>query len=272
MRYADDFIVTAATKEIAEEAKELIRDFLKTRGLELSEEKTLITHIDDGFDMLGWTFRKFNGKLIVKPSKKSLKAFTASLSETILGRGKAWKQNLLIEKLNQQIRGWTNYHRSVCASEAFTHIDYVLYELLWRWAKRRHPHKGKWWVSTNYWHRRGNRNWVFSTEDKELLRVDHIPIIRHTKVRMDANPYLEPEYFHARQFSRGMKRFTGRFKQILKNQNGCCHHCGLPMDIQDEREIFFKVPKSKGGKEEVRNMAYVHKYCNQLYFERRAKA
>lgn len=143
VRYADDFIVTAATKEIAEEAKELIRDFLKTRGLELSEEKTLITHIDDGFDMLGWTFRKFNGKLIVKPSKKSLKAFTASLSETILGRGKAWKQNLLIEKLNQQIRGWTNYHRSVCASEAFTHIDYVLYELLWRWAKRRHPHKGK---------------------------------------------------------------------------------------------------------------------------------
>lgn len=272
VRYADDFIVTAATKEIAEEAKELIRDFLKTRGLELSEEKTLITHIDDGFDMLGWTFRKFNGKLIVKPSKKSLKAFTASLSETILGRGKAWKQNLLIEKLNQQIRGWTNYHRSVCASEAFTHIDYVLYELLWRWAKRRHPHKGKWWVSTNYWHRRGNRNWVFSTEDKELLRVDHIPIIRHTKVRMDANPYLEPEYFHARQFSRGMKRFTGRFKQIWKNQNGCCHHCGLPMDIQDEREIFFKVPKSKGGKEEVRNMAYVHKYCNQLYFERRAKA
>ena len=89
---------------------------------------------------------------------------------------------------------------------------------------------------------------------------------------MDANPYLEPEYFHARQFSRGMKRFTGRFKQIWKKQNGCCHHCGLPMDIQDEREIFFKVPKSKGGKEEVRNMAYVHKYCNQLYFERRAKA
>lgn len=272
VRYADDFIVTAATKEIAEEAKELIRDFLKTRGLELSEEKTLITHIDDGFDMLGWTFQKFDGKLIVKPSKKSLKAFKASLSETVLGRGKAWKQDLLIEKLNQQIRGWTNYHQSVCASEAFAHIDYVLYELLWRWAKRRHPHKGKWWVSTNYWHRRGNRNWVFSTEDKALLRVDHIPIIRHTKVRMDANPYLNPEYFHARQFNHGMKRLSGRFKQIWKNQNGCCYHCGLPMDIRDEREIFFKVPKSKGGKEEVRNMAYVHKYCNQFHFERRAKA
>lgn len=272
VRYADDFIVTAETKEIAEEAKELIRDFLKTRGLELSEEKTLITNIEDGFDMLGWTFRKFNDKLIVKPSKKSVKAFQTALSETILQRGKAWKQDVLIEKLNQQIRGWANYHQSVCASEAFAHIDYVLYELLWRWAKRRHPHKGKWWVSTNYWHRRGTRNWVFSTEDKELLRVDHIPIIRHDKVRMDANPYFDTQYFNDRKFRHGMKRLSGRFKLIWKNQNGCCYHCGLPMEVSDEREIYFKVPKSMGGRDEVSNMAYVHKHCQQIFLERRAKA
>lgn len=271
VRYADDFIVTAATKEIAEEAKGLIREFLKTRGLELSEEKTTITHINDGFDMLGWTFRKFKGKLIVKPSKKSIKNFVASLSETILKRGKAWKQEVLIEKLNQQIRGWTNYHQSVCASEAFAHIDYILYELLWRWAKRRHPHKGRWWVSLNYWHRRGNRNWVFSTEDKELLRVDHISIVRHTKVRIDANPYFDTQYFLDRKFEHGMKRLSGRFKLIWKKQNGCCYHCGMPMEISDDREIFFKVPKSTGGKDEVPNMAYVHKHCQQIYLECRSK-
>lgn len=271
VRYADDFIVTAATKEIAEEAKGLIREFLKTRGLELSEEKTTITHINDGFDMLGWTFRKFKGKLIVKPSKKSIKNFVASLSETILKRGKAWKQEVLIEKLNQQIRGWTNYHQSVCASETFAHIDYILYELLWRWAKRRHPHKGRWWVSLNYWHRRGNRNWVFSTEDKELLRVDHISIVRHTKVRIDANPYFDTQYFLDRKFEHGMKRLSGRFKLIWKKQNGCCYHCGMPMEISDDREIFFKVPKSTGGKDEVPNMAYVHKHCQQIYLECRSK-
>lgn len=271
VRYADDFIVTAATKEIAEEAKGLIREFLKTRGLELSEEKTTITHINDGFDMLGWTFRKFKGKLIVKPSKKSIKNFVASLSETILKRGKAWKQEVLIEKLNQQIRGWTNYHQSVCASEAFAHIDYILYELLWRWAKRRHPHKGRWWVSLNYWHRRGNRNWVFSTEDKELLRVDHISIVRHTKVRVNANPYFDTQYFLDRKFEHGMKRLSGRFKLIWKNQNGCCYHCGMPMEISDDREIFFKVAKSTGGKDEVPNMAYVHKHCQQIYLECRSK-
>lgn len=271
VRYADDFIVTAATREIALEAKELIRDFLKTRGLELSEEKTCITHIDDGFDMLGWTFRKFKGKLIVKPSKKSINTFVASLSETILKRGKAWDQELLIQKLNAQIRGWANYHQSVVASEAFAHIDYILFELLWRWAKRRHPHKGHWWISTRYWHRKGNREWVFCTDNKELLRVDHIPIIRHTKVRMDANPYFDTEYFQKRKFEHGMKRLSGRFKQIWENQNGRCYHCGLPMDVSDEREIFFKVPKSIGGKDEVPNMAYVHKHCQVLYLERRSK-
>ncbi len=59
----------------------------------------MITHIDDGFDMLGWTFRKFKGKLIVKPSKKSIKkVFVASLSETVLKHGRTWKQDVLIEK------------------------------------------------------------------------------------------------------------------------------------------------------------------------------
>ncbi len=272
VRYADDFIVTAATREIAEEAKELIRDFLQTRGLELSEGKTVITHIDDGFDMLGWTFRKFKGKLIIKPSKKALKAIKLALHETILGRGKAWKQEDLIKKLNQQIRGWANYHQSVCASEAFTHIDYVLYELLWRWAKRRQPQKSREWIASNYWHTKQNKNWVFSTENSELLCLSHVPIVRHTKIRMDATPYFDTQYFTDRKFQHGMKRLSGRFKQVWKNQKGCCYHCGLPMDISDEREIFFKVPKAMGGKDEVRNMAYVHKYCQITFLERRAKA
>ena len=194
-----------------------------------------------------------------------------NLSDTILKRGKAWNQDVLIMKLNQQIRGWTNYHQSVCASKAFAHLDYILYELLWRWAKRRHPKKGQWWISTKYWHRRGNQNWVFSTETKELIRVDHTPIVRHTKVRETANPFLDTEYFRQRQFNQGMKKLSGRFKLIWKNQNGCCYHCSIPLDISDEREIFFKVPKSCGGKEEVANMAYVHADCQRIYLESRSK-
>ena len=271
IRYADDFVVTAATPETAEQVKAVISDFLKTRGLELSDSKTLISNINEGFDFLGWTFRKFKEKLIVKPSKKSIKSFVASLSETILGRGKAWRQELLIQRLNQQIRGWANYHQSVCASEAFAHIDFILFNLLYRWAKRRHPKKGRWFVTTKYWHRRGNRSWVFAEDKTELLRVDHIPIVRHTKVRMDANPYIDTDYFVKRKFDMGAKRLSGRFKHIWSNQKGCCFHCGMPMDISDDREIFFKVPLSEGGTDTIPNMAYVHNFCNSFYNGSRSK-
>ena len=272
VRYADDFIVTAATKEIAEEAKEIIRGFLCTRGLELSEEKTLITHVDDGFDMLGWTFRRFKEKLIVKPSKKSVKALNASLHNTVLERGKAWRQEDLIRVLNRQLRGWANYHQSVCAKDAFSRTDHILYEMLWRWAKRRHPKKNRKWITANYWYSKGLRNWVFSTKNAELIRLGEVPIIRHTKVRMSANPYLDSEYFIQRKIQNGMKRLSGRFKKIWRNQNGCCYHCGQPMEISDEREIFYKIPKSMGGKDDVPNMAYVHKYCQSVFQERRARA
>ena len=272
VRYADDFIVTAATKEIAEEAKEIIRGFLCTRGLELSEEKTLITHVDDGFDMLGWTFRRFKEKLIVKPSKKSVKALNASLHNTVLERGKAWRQEDLIRVLNRQLRGWANYHQSVCAKDAFSRTDHILYEMLWRWAKRRHPKKNRKWITANYWYSKGLRNWVFSTKNAELIRLGEVPIISHTKVRMSANPYLDSEYFIHRKFQNGMKRLSGRFKKIWRNQNGCCYHCGQPMEISDEREIFYKIPKSMGGKDDVPNMAYVHKYCQSVFLERRARA
>ena len=210
-------------------------------------------------------------KLKIKPSQKAVKAIVSNISDTILRRGKAWQQDVLIMKLNEQIRGWTNYHQSVCASDAFAHLDYVLYELLWRWAKRRHPKKNKWWISTRYWHRVGNRNWVFSTENKELIRVDSTAIVRHTKIKATANPFLDEAYFQKRKFDKGMHRLTGKFKMIWKNQNGLCYHCGMPMDVTEEREIFYLAPKAKAGMEDVRNMRYIHCTCQRIYAENRLK-
>jgi RNA-directed DNA polymerase len=99
--------------------KDIVSQFLENRGLTLSEEKTMITHIDGGFDFLGWTFRKFRGKLIVKPSKNSIKTLIRKCSTIILKEGKATSQSELIRRLNQIIRGWTNYHRHVVASQTF---------------------------------------------------------------------------------------------------------------------------------------------------------
>lgn len=68
---ADDFIITGRSKEALEEIKPLVVDFLQERGLTLSEEKTKITHIDDGFDFLGYNIRKYKGVLLIKPSKRA---------------------------------------------------------------------------------------------------------------------------------------------------------------------------------------------------------
>lgn len=127
IRYADDFIITANTKETAEELKIIVGRFLETRGLMLSEEKTKITHINEGFDFLGWTFRKFNNKLIVKPSKDSIKNLIRKCSTIILKEGKAITQKNLIRRLNQVIRGWTNYHRHTVASQIFSNINNTHY-------------------------------------------------------------------------------------------------------------------------------------------------
>lgn len=76
VRFADDFLVTADSQETALQCMETITEFLNERGLELSEEKTQIVHINDGFDFLGWNFKKFRGKLLIQPSKKAIAALT----------------------------------------------------------------------------------------------------------------------------------------------------------------------------------------------------
>lgn len=123
VRYADDFIITANSKETAEELKRIVSEFLGSRGLMLSEEKTTITHIESGFDFLGWTFRKYNGKLIVKPSKSSILSLIRKSSTIILKEGKASTQSDLIRRLNQVIRGWTNYLKHVVASKVFSYVN-----------------------------------------------------------------------------------------------------------------------------------------------------
>lgn len=70
VRYADDVIITGATKAALEtEVLPVVTSFLQERGLSLSEEKTRITHIDKGFDFPGQNIRRHGGKIIIKPSK-----------------------------------------------------------------------------------------------------------------------------------------------------------------------------------------------------------
>jgi len=204
-------IITANTKEIAEEIKDIVSQFLKARGLTLSEEKTMITHIDDGFDFLGWTFRKYKGKLIVKPSKNSIKTLVRKCSTIILKEGKAARQSELIRRLNQVIRGWSNYHRHVVASQAFSYINNTLYLLLQQWAKHRHPNKSKWWRMNKYWHEKNGKRWLFLSDEYSLINLRRIAIIRHPKLQISKNPFIHEAYFVIRKM---------KLKSLVAARNG----------------------------------------------------
>jgi RNA-directed DNA polymerase len=84
VRYADDFIITSSSRELLEEkVKPLVQEFMRERGLGLSEKKTLITHVDDGFDFLGWTARWQGGMLLTKPARKNVKNFLEKIRGTL---------------------------------------------------------------------------------------------------------------------------------------------------------------------------------------------
>ena len=161
IRYADDFIITGRTKELLEdEVKPLVESFLRERGLELSAEKTAITHIEEGFNFLGQTVRRYShGKLLIKPSHKNIHTFLENVREGVR-KAQAYPAWQLVTKLNRIIRGWAMYHRHVVSKRIFSRVDYAIFKALWRWSLKRHPRKGKRWVMRKYFARRGGRRVV----------------------------------------------------------------------------------------------------------------
>ena len=219
IRFADDFLVTADSQEIALQCKETIAEFLKERGLELSEEKTKIVHINDGFDFLGWNFRKFKGKLLVQPSKKAIAAIIDKL-RGIIKSAKAWTQANLIKAINPVIRGWANYHQTVSASTTFGKLDWIVWNMLWTWAKRRHNNKGKRWIYRKYWKSSLTRKAVFKTSNHTLVNFSNTKIRYRKFIKLDANPFIDAEYFNDRP---GV--FLSKQKSILMFLH-CAHKSG----------------------------------------------
>ena len=223
VRYADDFVVTCANLSyLEEEIKPLIGNFLSRRGLELSQEKSKITHINEGFDFLGFNIRKYKGKCLTKPKKDSVKSIYSSIRECV-NNNKTVSQKELILMLRPKIKGWVNFFRHAASKRTFALVDDKMFKLLWKWAKRRHPNKGLHWIKSRYFKQVGKRQWVFMTSDKkrpiELPRFDATKIIRHTKIISQSNPYDKNWNWYFEE--RASKRLA-----ICKNISKLCHANG----------------------------------------------
>jgi RNA-directed DNA polymerase len=197
VRYADDFIVTGVSKDLLQHrVRPAIEAFLAERGLELSNEKTQITHISEGFDFLGQNVRKYSGKLLITPARKSVKALMDKVRQVVNGNKAATQANLILT-LNPIIRGWAMYHRHVVSKARYAWVDHQVWRVLWRWAVRRHAMKGAKWIKQKYFHIEGANHWVFASDEKvngisqrlRLFSAASVPIVRHIKIRSAVNPF-----------------------------------------------------------------------------------
>jgi len=275
VRYADDFVITGVSKEILEEVvKPWVEAFLAERGLQLSAEKSRITRIDDGFDFLGWNFRKYDGKLLIKPSKKNAQAFYRKVKE-VISTNKTAKQENLIHLLNPILRGWANYHSPVVAKAAFSRMEHQIFRALWRWATRRHPRKNTTWIKRKYFPRAVNQSWVFAAtvtkEDgtwvrRKLYQLSGTPIRRHIKIKGSYNPFdpVHEAYGEKLRQERLLheRRHRRQWIALYKSQAGNCPICNCAITRETgwhDHHIEYRV---HGGPGTLDNRVLLHPLCH----------
>lgn len=229
IRYADDFIIIAPSKELLETIiAPLVNDFLKERGLQLSEEKTRISHISKGFNFLSQNVRKYSNTLLIKPSKEAVKSIKEKIKQTIR-KNKGHAAQTLITELNPIIRGWANYHKHIVSKRTFWKLSKYIFAKLMKWAKQEHPNKKIAWLWDKYF-TKGDQNGRFSTKVLgadgktrifQLFSIGLVPIRRFTKVKSQANPYdLDWDNYYENRLKQKAKNALKTHQKCIYLQNG----------------------------------------------------
>ena len=208
-RYADDFVIFARNKENIMKIPDILQPYLEERGLTLALDKTKITNIHDGFDFLGFEFKRYktrNGyKSLVKPSKASIKKFKKEIDR----RFKLMNGNnvdTLIDFINPLIRGTANYWKPFISSRIFSKMDNYIWKKTYKFLRRLHPHKSWDWIKRKYFppynDGRHKDKWVLTGphDGIHLAKMSWVKIKRHVMIKHDYSPYdaSKSEYFMLR--------------------------------------------------------------------------
>lgn len=282
VRYADDFVIFAETREDAEAAKSDVARWLAGRGLELSQEKTRTRHLTEGFNFLGFNVRHYPAsntrtgyKLLIKPSKESVTAFKHRMKREwsdLLGHN----VDAVLYRLRPLLNGWVNYFRHAVSKKTFHGLDDWTFHREAQWCRRTHPTKSWNWIVRTYFgiRRAGRRDkWIFGNRKtgNHLSRMSWIPIRRHIMVRFDAspdNPDLR-SYWEQREARKAELLPTRRQRELAGRQRGHCPICHDSLHNDEELHVHHVIPRSQGGEDAISNLAVVHLYCHQQVHKRR---
>ena len=182
-RYADDWcLMVHGTKADAEDLREQITGVLSTMGLRLSPDKTLITHIDQGLDFLGWHIQRHRKQgtlnqhyVYTYPAKKAVLAVTGKVKTLCRQVGTNQPLDALLDRLNPAMRGWCAYFRPGVSSAAFAYLSHYAWQTVWRWLRRKHP-KSTWKeIRRRYCH----GGWWPTGQERELFHPEKVGTTRY---------------------------------------------------------------------------------------------
>jgi RNA-directed DNA polymerase len=279
VRYADDFIVTCENKEdLTQKVKPVIEKFLKERGLILSQEKTLITHIEQGFDFLGFNVRKYKGKALIKPSKKSISNQKYKI-KAVFKKLRSSSTLELIETLNPILRGWANNYDSEVSKDVFELIDNYVWKKLLGFMKYRHNRERCHHFYKRYFTKadKHKADVLFATKRKgmksnkttkvKLFRLGEVNIVRHIKIKSSANIFDKnwELYFEQRESKKWKRKgiLARKEKQLRKQQLSKCPYCGQMIYLSQDTDIHRKVYLVEGGTDKIDNLQLLHEDCHE---------
>ena len=276
VRYADDFV--ARNEVEANSIKEHIKGFLMEKvGLTLSDEKTRISEISNGFNFLGFNFRKYGkkDKLLIMPTKESIKQVKRKLSDAFR-RLRDSEPDILIRNLIPITTGWSNYYRHVVSKQIFSAIDTHLWTLTKQWIKKRHPRQGTgFWTQRYFTRARGNRWILYDYKTNTILpKTNWTRIKRFIKVKWDMRVYdgNTTEYWEKRDYLNAKDSIMGlgSLRKSFLEQKGRCAYCNKPITQEHVMEHAIHThhlkPRTQGGGIESRNLRLIHSDChNQLH-------
>jgi RNA-directed DNA polymerase len=267
IRYADDLVALCHSQEQAQYVQARLAEWLTPRGLTFNSDKTRVVPLEDGFDFLGFSVRRYHGKLLIKPSKAAIKRVRSRLSVE-MRRLRGSNAPGVLAKISPIVRGWAAYYRGVVSKKTFSSLDNHLWKLTYKWAKYSHKNKPKSWVTNRYFGRfnpaRGDR-WVFGDRDSGtyLPKFAWTKIVRHQLVPGAASPD-DPDlaqYWVDRR-RKNPPLLAPSTLRLLKAQGGRCPLCGDTLLYTDREpncpreweEWFIAVRKAlimKGGRQTV---------------------
>ena len=274
IRYADDFVVFTENREDAELCQDILTDWLRDRGLELSTEKTRILSLREGFDFLGFHIKEYTERqtpkpiLLIKPSRDSVNSFNNRIRQEFNDL-KGHNVDALLKKLNPILRGWGYYFRHVASGETFSKLDGFMWLRTMKWTKLTHPKKtGKWRLHQYFGFTKDKiSKWIFGNPDtgQYLLRLGmHIPIRRHILVKHGASPdNPEERAYWTKREKRKVELFSNIYKGLAKKQKGLCPICWHTLYGEEKLHIHHKIPKRDGGSDSWNNLQLLHGVCHR---------